>query len=115
MAAVIYMQWTATSYEWIRSGHNLAISAVTAVVHRLHAYSADLPAHTCGRNRYSVPLLRLHRRHSRLMDLAAHSHTAHPPLPEASAVARSWGWQEADISLQSVMIHAEAASNRDAA
>ena len=30
-----------------------------------------------------------------------------------AAIARSWGWQDADISLQSVMTHAEAASNRD--
>ena len=44
-----------------------------------------------------------------------------PPTPaqlsslctEAAAIARSWGWQEADINLQSVMTHAEAASNRD--
>ena len=44
-----------------------------------------------------------------------------PPTPvqlsslcaEAAAIARSWGWHEADITVQSVMTHAEAASNRD--
>ena len=44
-----------------------------------------------------------------------------PPTPaqlnslclESVAIARSWGWQEADISLQSVMTHAQATSNRD--
>ena len=28
-------------------------------------------------------------------------------------IARSWGWTAADITIQSVMTHAEAASNRD--
>ena len=32
---------------------------------------------------------------------------------EAAAIARSWSWREDDISLQSVMTHAEAVSNRD--
>ena len=44
-----------------------------------------------------------------------------PPTPaqlnslcaEAAAIARSWTWQEGDISLQSVMTHADAATNRD--
>ena len=32
---------------------------------------------------------------------------------EAAAIARNWGWREDEISIQSVMTHAEAASNRD--
>ena len=32
---------------------------------------------------------------------------------EAAAIARSWSWQEVDISLQFVMTHAKAASTRD--
>jgi hypothetical protein len=32
---------------------------------------------------------------------------------EAARVARSWGWSEADITIEQVMTHAEAASNRD--
>ena len=83
-------------------------------VHRLHAYSVDLPAHTYGRNRNSVALS------CACMGGIPEPWTL-PPTPaqlnslcaEAAAIARSWGWQDADISLQSVMTHAEAASNRD--
>ena len=32
---------------------------------------------------------------------------------EAAAIARSWGWGSDSISIQSVINHAEAASNRD--
>ena len=62
MAAVIYLHWTATGYDWT---HPLTSAQLTSL---------------CA---------------------------------EAAAIARSWGWHEADISLQPVMTHAEAASNRD--
>ena len=56
MAAVIYLHWTATGYDWIRPGHYHSIIGGDGRVHRLHAYSVDLPAHTYGRNRNSVAL-----------------------------------------------------------
>ena len=54
MAAVIYLHWTATGYGWIRPGHYHSIIGGDGRVHRLHAYSVDLPAHTYGGNRNSV-------------------------------------------------------------
>ena len=56
MAAVIYLHWTATGYDWIRPGHYHSIIGGDGRVHRLHAYSVDLPAHTYGRNRNCVAL-----------------------------------------------------------
>ena len=56
MAAVIYLHWTATGYDWIRPGHYHSIIGCDGRVHRLHAYSVDLPAHTYGLNRNSVAL-----------------------------------------------------------
>ena len=114
MAAVIYLHWTATGYDWIRPGHYHSIIGGDGRVHRLHAYSVDLPAHTYGRNRNSVAL-------SCACMGGIPDPWTQPPTPaqltslcaEAAAIARSWGWQDADISLQSVMTHAEAASNRD--
>ena len=114
MAAVIYLHWTATGYDWIRPGHYHSIIGGDGRVHRLHAYSVDLPAHTYGRNRNSVAL-------SCACMGGIPDPWTQPPTPaqltslcaEAAAIARSWGWQEGDISLQSVMTHAEAASNRD--
>ena len=46
MAAVVYLHWTATGYDWIRPGHYHSIIGGDGRVHRLHAYSVDLPAHT---------------------------------------------------------------------
>ena len=114
MAAVIYLHWTATGYDWIRPGHYHSIIGGDGRVHRLHAYSVDLPAHTYGRNRNSVAL-------SCACMGGIPDPWTQPPHPaqlnslcaEAAAIARSWGWREDDISLQSVMTHAEAASNRD--
>ena len=114
MAAVIYLHWTATGYDWIRPGHYHSIIGGDGRVHRLHAYSVDLPAHTYGRNRNSVAL-------SCACMGGIPDPWTQPPTPaqltslcaEAAAIARSWGWQEGDISLQSVMTHAEAASTRD--
>ena len=56
MAAVIYLHWTATGCDWIRPGHYHSIIGGYGRVHRLHAYSVDLPAQTYGRNRNSVAL-----------------------------------------------------------
>ena len=56
MAAVIYLHWTATGYDWIRPGHYHSIIGGDGRVHRLHVYSVDLPGHTYGRNRNSVAL-----------------------------------------------------------
>ena len=83
-------------------------------MHWLHANSVDLPVHSYGPNRNSVAL-------SCACMGGIPDPWTQPPTPaqltslcaEAAAIARSWGWQEADISLQSVMTHAEGASNLD--
>ena len=45
MAAVVYLYWTATGYEWIRPGDYHSIVGGDGHVHCLHAYSVDLLAH----------------------------------------------------------------------
>jgi len=83
-------------------------------VHRLHAYSVDLPAHTYGRNRNSVVL-------SCACMGGSPDPLTQPPTPaqfdslcaETAAIARSLRWTADAISIQTVMTHAEAASNRD--
>ena len=47
------------------------------------------------------------------LDAAAHGGSAAQLCQEVAGIARSWGWTAADITIQSVMTHAEAASNRD--
>ena len=64
MAARIYLHWTATSYDWIRPGHYHSIITGDGLVHRLHSYSVDLPAHTWQRNSNSVALGRNHQPHN---------------------------------------------------
>ena len=56
MAATIYLHWTATGYDWIRPGHYHRIIGGDGRVHRLHALTADLPAHTWRRNSNSIAL-----------------------------------------------------------
>ena len=83
-------------------------------VHRLHDYNVDLPAHTYGRNRNSVAL-------SCACMGGVPDPWTQPPTDsqlnslcaEAAAVARSWGWGADQITVERVMTHAEAASNRD--
>lgn len=114
MAATIYLHWTATAYDWIRPGHYHSIISGDGRVHRLHAYSVDLPAHTWQRNSNSVALS------CACMGGMPDPWTMPPTAAqldslcrEAAAIARSWGWSADAITLQRVMTHAEAASNRD--
>ena len=114
MAATIYLHWTATSYDWVRPGHYHSIITGDGLVHRLHSYSVDLPAHTWQRNRNAVAL-----------SCACMGGTpdpwTQPPTAnqleslckETASIAQSWGWSVADIDITTVMTHAEAASNRD--
>ena len=114
MAATIYLHWTATGYDWIRPGHYHAIIGGDGRVHRLHATSVDLPAHTWARNSNAVALS------CSCMGGQPDPWTL-PPTPaqldslcaETAAIATSWGWSASDITIQRVMTHAEAASNKD--
>jgi len=114
MAATIYLHWTATGYDWIRPGRYHSIISGDGRVHRLHAYSVDLPAHTYARNSNAVAL-------SCACMGGKPDPWSQPPTPdqlqglcaETAAIARSWGWHADDITISTVMTHAEAASNRD--
>jgi hypothetical protein len=114
MSATIYLHWTATPYSWVRSGLYHSIINGEGHVHRLHSYAADLPAHTWRRNSNSIALS------CACMGGRPDPWTIPPTGPqlealcqEAAAVARSWGWGAEQITLQRLMTHAEAASNRD--
>ena len=114
MAPTIYLHWTATGYDWIRPGHYHSIVGGDGRVHRLHDYSVDLPAHTWRRNINSVALA------CACMGGQPDPWLQPPTVEqlsslcaEAASLARRWGWGEADITIQRVMTHAEAASNRD--
>ncbi len=114
MAATIYLHWTATGYDWIRPGHYHVIIGGDGRVHRLHATSVDLPAHTWARNSNAVALS------CACMGGQPDPWTL-PPTPaqleslctETAAIATSWGWSAEDITIERVMTHAEAASNKD--
>jgi len=114
MTATIYLHWTATSYTWVRSGLYHSIISGDGHVHRLHSYAADLPAHTWRRNANSIALS------CACMGGRPDPWTLPPTqsqldalCQEAAAVARSWGWGAEQITIQRLMTHAEAASNRD--
>jgi hypothetical protein len=114
MAATIYLHWAATPYTWLRSGLYHSIVSGNGHVHRLHAYTVDLPAHTWRRNSNAVAL-------SCACMGGRPDPWSIPPTAvqlealcqEAAAIARSWGWSAADITIERLMTHAEAAANRD--
>ena len=114
MAPILYLHWTATGYDWIRPGHYHSIIAGDGRVHRLHDVDVDLPAHTWARNSNSVALA------CACMGGRPDPWTQPPTAAqlsslcqEAAALARRWGWGADEITIQRVMTHAEAASNRD--
>ncbi|TVS02372.1 MAG: N-acetylmuramoyl-L-alanine amidase [Cyanobium sp. PLM2.Bin73] len=114
MPATIYLHWSATPHSWVRSGLYHTIIGGDGSLHRLHAYSIDLPAHTWRRNSNSVALS------CACMGGRPDPWTIPPTeaqleamCREAAEIARSWGWQADAITIQRVMTHAEAASNRD--
>ena len=114
MASTIYLHWTATGYGWIRPGHYHRIIGGDGRVHRLHALTADLPAHTWRRNSDSIALAcACMGGQPDPWTLPPTTAQLHSLCLEVAAIARSWGWTAADITIQSVMTHAEAASNRD--
>ena len=93
MAAVIYLHWTDTGYEWIWPGRHHTIIGGDGRVHRLHAYSVDLPAHTYGRNRNSVALSCACMGGSpEPWTLPPTSAQLDSPCAEMASIACSWGW-----------------------
>ena len=114
MPATIYLHWAATPYSWVRSGLYHTIISGDGRLQRLHAYDSDLPAHTWRRNSNAVALS------CACMGGRPDPWTIPPTevqleamCREAAQVARNWGWTQADITVQRVMTHAEAAANRD--
>ncbi|EDY39370.1 conserved hypothetical protein [Cyanobium sp. PCC 7001] len=114
MPATIYLHWAATPYDWVRPGHYHSIIAGDGTLHRLHAYTIDLPAHTWRRNSNAVALS------CACMGGRPDPWTIPPTeaqldrmCREAAEIARGWGWGAEEITIERVMTHAEAASNRD--
>ena len=113
MPATIYLHWTATAYDWVRPGHYHTIINGDGQLQRLHSYNVDLPAHTWRRNSNAVALS--------CACMGGKDPWSTPPTEdqlaamcrETASIARSWGWSAADITIERVMTHAEAASNRD--
>lgn len=114
MPATICLHWAATPYSWLRSGLYHTIIGGDGTLHRLHAYSIDLPAHTWRRNANAMALsCACMGGRPDPWSLPPTEAQLHAMCREAAAIARSWGWDAADITIQRVMTHAEAASNRD--
>lgn len=109
----IYLHWTATSYQWRQPNHYHSIVTGDGVVHRLHDYNIDLPAHTYRRNTNSIGLA--------CACMGGADPWSTPPKPlqlqslcrEVARVIKLWGWSESEITIKNILTHAEAASNRD--
>jgi hypothetical protein len=56
MSATIFLHWTATPYNWVRSDLYHSIIGGDGQVHRLHSYGADLQDHIWRGNTNAVAL-----------------------------------------------------------
>ena len=114
MAATIYLHWAATPYTWLRSGLYHTIISGDGRLHRLHDTTIDLPSHTWRRNSNSIAIsCACMGGRPDPWSLPPTTAQLEAMCAEVARVARSWGWTAADITIQRVMTHAEAASNRD--
>lgn len=113
MPAKIYLHWTATHYDWVVRDHYHTIVTGNGRIHRLHDYTIDLSGHTYGRNDNSIGISCACMGGEDPWDLPPTDAQVEAMCQEVARVARSWNWTEKDISVQFIMTHAEAASNRD--
>lgn len=115
MAAKIYLHWTATHYNWVHRGSYHSIITGDGVLHRLHDYSIDLPAHTWRRNSNAVGLS------CACMGGSPDPWTIPPTSAQVETLCREvarlirddWQWPADAISVRTILTHAEAAANRD--
>ncbi|MBC1262424.1 N-acetylmuramoyl-L-alanine amidase [Synechococcus sp. BSF8S] len=114
MAPTIYLHWSATPYDWLRPGAYHTIVAGDGRVHRLHAYTIDLYSHTYRRNSNSVAICcACMGGRPDPWSMPPTEAQLNSMCREVASLTHDWGWQAGDITIQRVMTHAEAASNRD--
>ena len=90
MAAVIYLHWTATGYDWIRPGHYHSLIGGDGRVHRLHNNSMDLFVELYGRTSTAFPFLALCAAVRPLFS-PSQSFSVTSLCAEAAAIVHSWG------------------------
>jgi hypothetical protein len=110
----VYLHWSATGYDWAQPGHYHSIINGNGVVQRMHDYNIDLTAHTYRRNTNSIGIA------CACMGGSNDPWTMPPKSVQLEAMCRevariisNWGWSEAEITVQNILTHAEAAANRD--
>jgi hypothetical protein len=112
--AKIYLHWTATNYNWVRSGSYHTVVTGDGKLNRLHDYNVDLPAHTYGRNNNSIGIsCACMGGNPDPWTMPPTNEQIEAMCKEVARVAQEWGWTEDKISVENIMTHAEAASNRD--
>ncbi|MEB3333293.1 MAG: N-acetylmuramoyl-L-alanine amidase [Synechococcaceae cyanobacterium] len=109
----IYLHWSATPYGWVQPGHYHSIITGDGVLHRLHDYNIDLPAHTYRRNANSVGLACACMGGTDPWSTPPTQKQLQEMCAEVARLIRQWDWKESDISVVNIMTHAEAAANRD--
>ncbi len=109
----IYLHWTATHYQWAEPGHYHTVILGDGTCKKLTPYQQALKEHTAGRNPESVALS--------LSCMGSSPWIDYPPTPEqieslcqeVAQIAYQLGWEPADITIDRILTHAEAAANRD--
>ena len=112
MAATIYLHWTATGYDWIRPGRYHRIIGGDGRHCRMPSRRICPPT-PGGATATASPSPAPAWAVSPTLDPTAHNASAPQPLPGGGGHCPQLGLDADDITIQSVMTHAEPASNRE--
>lgn len=112
-ASKIYLHWTGTGYDWVRSNHYHSIVRGDGSVKHLHSYDVLLPTHTWKRNHGSLGLA--------VACMGGREWIDYPPTEaqiealclETAKVALHLQMKPEDVSVRNILTHAEAAALRD--
>ena len=115
----VYLHWSATGYHWMQPGYYHTIVQGDGRVIRLTGYEHPLSGHTYHRNSNSVGLCvacmggRITWGNNPYWEMPPTSAQIESLCKEVANLALQLGWTPNDITIQRVLTHAEAASNKD--
>ena len=113
MDTKIYLHWSATSYRWNGNSYHSVIDD-QGNIKRNHSYYEDIPSHTYMRNTNSIGIAVACMGERPWVDYPPTARQIEALCQEVARVCRDvLGWGADKVSIQTVMTHAEAASNKD--
>lgn len=109
----IYLHWTAGSYSCDQIKNYHALVRQDGSVKRNTPYEMGLDTHTYARNSNSASISACCMGGTVFLTYPCTEQQVRGVAKEAAALMAKLGWTEADITIQKILTHGEAAANRD--